>query len=274
VSKTLLRGLGLIEVVGLHGPLTVTELARRMSMHVTIASRTVTACEQEGWLTRVDGKITVGPRSALLGLASPVSQTVRQVEPIVRAIAGICDVATAASGLIGTDVMVLASAGTGGLEFGSAVASRAPVHVMAAGRAIAAQLSEAELGAVLPSEPFPGAEQVIDSLGGSAPMRTFLASQKTADPPVDAVPRTRRTLDSRLEAIRAEGFARDHGELHPRVNCIAAPWPSLALPASLACFAARDLIEQRRALIEVCLRAATQTGASAQDVIRAAATSE
>jgi DNA-binding IclR family transcriptional regulator len=271
VSKTLLRGLSLIEVVGLHGPLTVTELARRMGMHVTIASRTITACEQDGWLTRIDGKINVGPRSALLGLSSPVSRTIRQVEPIVRAIAGICDVATTVTGLIGTDVMVLASAGTGIIEFGAAFASRAPVHVMASGRAIAAQLSEAELDAVLPSEPFASAEQVIESLGGAAPMKRFLEGHETTEPPSDVLPRTRQALCIRLEAIRAEGFARDHGELHPNVNCIAVPWPSLALPASLTCFGSRDLIEQQRALIEVCLRTATQHGATAQDVIRAAA---
>jgi DNA-binding IclR family transcriptional regulator len=70
MSKTLLRGLGLIEQVGLHGPLTVTELARRSGIDVTIVSRTVKACEHEGWLARVDGKVGVGPRSALVGLAS------------------------------------------------------------------------------------------------------------------------------------------------------------------------------------------------------------
>lgn len=261
----------MIEEVSLHGPLTVTELARRTGVHVTIASRTVTACERDGWLNKVDGKITVGSRSALIGLASPVIQSVRQVEPIVRAIAGICDAATAATGLVGDGVMVLAAAGTGEAQLPTGVASRVPLHVMAAGRAIAVQLSAGELDAVLPAEPFPEAEQVIEALAGSAPLRAYLDSQDRAMPPADAVPRTRAALEDQLDAIRADGFARDHGELHPAVHCIAAPWPSLALPASIACFASRGVIEANRSLIESCLRAATSAGASAQDVIRAAA---
>src|ERR1700722_1906584 len=105
MSKTLLRGLELIEEGSLHGPLTVTELARRTGVNVTITSRAVTACERQGWLTKIDGKIPVGPRSALIGLASPINHTVRQAEPIVRAISAICDAATAATGLVGSDVM-------------------------------------------------------------------------------------------------------------------------------------------------------------------------
>jgi DNA-binding IclR family transcriptional regulator len=271
VSKTLLRGLEMIEDVSLYGPLTVTELARLSGVHVTIASRTVTACEREGWLSKVDGKVSIGPRSALIGLASPVSQTVRQVEPIVRAIAGICGAATAATGLVGNDVMVLAAAGVTGADLPTGAASRVPVHVMASGRAIATQLSSQELDGVLPAEPFPAAEQVIESLAGSAAMRAYLDSHEAATPPADAIPRTRAALEATLDLIRTEGFARDHGEVHPLVNCIAAPWPALAVPASLACFASRELIEENRSLIETCLLAATKTGAGAQDVIRAAA---
>jgi DNA-binding IclR family transcriptional regulator len=271
MSKTLLRGLELIEEVSLHGPLTVTELARRTGVHVTITSRTVTACERQGWLTKIDGKITVGPRSALIGLASPINHTVRQAEPIVRAISAICDVATTATGLVGSDVMVLASAGMAATDLPNGVASRVPVHVMAAGRAIAMQLTSQQLDAVLPAEPFPGAGQVIDSLAGSAQMRAFLDAHGSTMPPVDAVPRTRAELDAKLDGIRADGFARDHGELHPAVNCIAAPWPSVAVPASLACFATREMIEANGSLIEKCLLAAAKPGAGAQDVIRAAA---
>ena len=72
MSQTLLRGLDLIEEVGRSGPMTVTELSRRTGIHITIVSRTIKACEPEGWLVRVDGKVLPGPRSALLGLTSPV----------------------------------------------------------------------------------------------------------------------------------------------------------------------------------------------------------
>jgi DNA-binding IclR family transcriptional regulator len=270
MSKTLLRGLGLIEEVSLHGPLTVTELSRRLDLDITIASRTVKACEQDGWLTRIDGKIVLGPRAGLLALTSTVSKTVRQAEPVVRAVAGICGVATAASGLIGSDVMVLVSSGTALADVPAGLASRTPVHVMAAGRAIAAQLPADQLSAVLPPEPFPGAEQVIDSLSDSAPMGAYIARQEQGGAPVDPIPKTRHELDAQLAAVREAGFAHDRGELHPSINCIAAPWPGLEIPASLTCIGTADVIEASRALIERCLQEATSPGASVQDVIRAA----
>ena len=155
MSKTLLRGLDLIEEVGLHGPLRVSELAQWMGLDVSIVSRTVQALEQDGWLARADRKISVGPRCALLGLSSPAAAVVRQLEPLVRAIAGVTGVATSANALIGHDVMMLASAGTPASDQSDLISSRIPVYVMAAGRAIAAQLSAAQLDAVLPPEPFP-----------------------------------------------------------------------------------------------------------------------
>src|ERR1700761_7166861 len=136
-----MRGLELIEEVGRGGPLTVTELARRTGVHITIVSRTVNALEPAGWLIKVDGKIVTGPRCAVLGLTSPVSATIREAEPIVGAVAGVTGLQAAASGLIGHDLMTLTS--SGGAEMAGVsdgLLSRAPVYVMAAGRAVAAQL--------------------------------------------------------------------------------------------------------------------------------------
>src|SRR5580698_4536574 len=86
MSKTLLRGLDLIELVGLDGPMTISEIARRTGIDVSIVSRTVAACEPDGWLSRADGRIAAGPRCALLGLASPATHAIRAAEPLVRAI--------------------------------------------------------------------------------------------------------------------------------------------------------------------------------------------
>jgi DNA-binding IclR family transcriptional regulator len=273
MAKTLLRGLDLLEEVGLHGPLTVTELARRIGVHVTIVSRTVSACEPEGWLDRVDGKITVGPRCALLGLSSPASQAVHQAEPLIRAIAGVTGVAAAASGLVGRDVMVLTSAGNRTSDLPDGISSRLPVHAMAAGRAIAAQLSPEHLEAVLPPEPFPRHEQVIASLAGSTPIPAYLADFQAADAPLGGLATTREELETELQTIRTTGFARDRGELHPSVHCIATPWSAPTLPASLACIGSREEIANNRAMIEACLRAAATPGASPRDIAHAAANS-
>ena len=270
MSKTLLRGLDLIEEVGRQGPMTVTELARRSGVHITIVSRTIKACEPEGWLIRFDGKVLPGPRCALLGLSSPVNRTIREAEPLVRALAAVTGLDASADGLVGRDQMMLTTFGAAAELTGAL--SRIPVHLLAAGRAIAAQLSPAQLDAVLPAEPYPGAEQLLASLRQVAPVSAYLASLHVDPATVAALPSTRAELDVELESIRADGFARDHGRVHPSIHCIAAPWPTDTVPAALACFGSREKIEAEAALIERSLRAATRPGASAQDVLDAAAT--
>jgi DNA-binding IclR family transcriptional regulator len=271
MSKTLLRGLELIEEVGRNGPMTVTELARRTGVHITIVSRTIKACEPEGWLVRVDGKVLPGPRCALLGMTSPVSSTIREAEPLVRAIAAITGLAASADGLVGDDLMLLTSFGTAGATDLAGALSRVPVYVMAAGRAVAAQLSADQLDVVLPAEPFPDAEQLLAALHQVGPTSSYLSGFQADRDPAAALPRTRAELDTELEAIRAGGFARDHGAIHPSIHCIAAPWPTGTLPAAFACFGSRETIEGQTGLIESTLRAVTKPGATAQDVIDAAA---
>jgi IclR family transcriptional regulator, acetate operon repressor len=271
LSKTLLRGLDLIEEVGLHGPLRVTEIAQRMSLDVSIVSRTVQALEQDGWLARADRKISVGPRCALLGLSSPADALVRQLEPLVRAIAGVTGVPTSANALIGRDVMMLASSGTPLTDQGDLISLRIPVYVMAAGRAIAAHLSAEQLDAVLPPEPFPDGAAMIASQVRSAALAAYFAELGSDEPPARSIPLTRRELEVELDSIRATGFARDRGELDPSAFCIAVPLPAAGLPASLGCFGPRDVVIGRQELIESALRAATKPGATAQDVVNAAA---
>jgi DNA-binding IclR family transcriptional regulator len=272
MSKTLMRGLELIEEVGRSGPITVTDLARRTGIHITIVSRTVKACEPAGWLTKVDGKIVTGPRCALLGLTSPVSATIGEAEPLVGAIAGMTGLQAAAAGLVGSDLMTLTSSGgeeMAGITDG--LLSRVPLYVMATGRAVAAQLSTAELDAALPAEPYPGAREVLDSLSGAAPLPTYLAGFGAGGEPGGNLPRTRKDLDAELDHVRASGLARDRGEFHPGVHCIAIPWPAAGLPAALACFGAREAIEDAGPLVEACLRAAARPGAGTRDVAEAAA---
>ena len=85
------------------------------------------------------------------------------------------------------------------------------------------------------------------------------------------MPLTRAELDLDLDQIRATGFARDRGELDPSTFCIAVPLPAPGLAASLACFGPRELVTDGEQLIEAALRAAAKPGATAQDVISAAA---
>lgn len=271
MSKTLLRGLDLIEEVGRNGPMTVSELSRRTGVHITIVSRTIKACESEGWLVRIDGKILPGPRCALLGLTSPVSRTIHEAEPLVRAIAAVTGLAASADGLVGGGLMMLASFGTAGATDLAGSLSRVPVYVTAAGRAVAAQLPAERLEAVLPADPYPDVEELLTALHQVAPLSTYLAGFHADPNPPAALPRTRAELEAQFDEIRTSGFARDHGAIHPSIHCIAAPWSTGTLPAALACFGSREKIETHGPLIESVLHAATKPGATAQDVIDAAA---
>ncbi len=272
MSKTLLRGLELIEAVGQHGPLTVSELARRTGIDVTIVSRTVSACESEGWLTKNRGRITVGPRCALLGLTSPVHRLIAGAEPIVQAISGVTGTTVTASALVGGDVMILASFGNRGAgAMPDGLLSRTPVHLLAAGRAIAAQLPAERLAELLPPAPFPGPEGVLAALDTSAALPTFLADFIAGDPPAAPLPSTPAELEAELSGIRAAGFARDRGAIHPSVHCIAVPWSTGVLPAALACSGTPEAIDGGSDLIEACLLAAAKPGARGLDVAAAAA---
>jgi DNA-binding IclR family transcriptional regulator len=271
MSKTLLRGLDLIEEVGRVGSATVSELARRSGVHITIVSRTVSALEREGWLTKVRGRVTVGPRSALLATSSPASATIWEAEPLVRAIAGATGLATQAGALVGGDLMILTSAGVGIESSAETMLSRVPLNALAAGRAVAAQLPPEQLDAVLPAEPYPDAADLLGSITSTVPVEAYLANFSAPDSPPSSLPRTRAALDAELEQIRATGLAYDHGGLHPGIHCIAAPWPTPTLPAALACFGGREAVESGAVLIEACLRAAVRPGATAPDVIAAAA---
>src|SRR5258707_560285 len=113
--------------------------------------------------------------------------------------------------------------------------------------------------------------RTVAMLDGCSPIPDFVASAGPDDDAPSSVPLSRADLDAEIAAIRADGFARDHGELHPAIHCIAAPWPTPELPASLACIGSREEIDTNRAAIEACLRAATKPSAGAQDIFAVAA---
>jgi DNA-binding IclR family transcriptional regulator len=175
MSKTLLRGLELIEEVDRGGPMTIGELARRTGIHLSIVSRTVSALDREGWLAKAENVASIGPRASLLGLSSPEARAVRAAEPMVRALSGVTGLGAQAAGLIGRETMVLTSFGVDGLGSNSGMVGRLPLHVLAAGRAVAAQLPAEQLDAILPADPYPGAAEVFAALAAAEPLPAHLA---------------------------------------------------------------------------------------------------
>jgi IclR family acetate operon transcriptional repressor len=272
VSKTLMRGLVLLETIDAHGPITIMELARLSAADKSIVSRTVQALESEGWVVRGEGKIELGPRAALLGHSSPGGQALRRAEPLVHAVAGVTGMLTQAYGLVGTRAVVLAAANGRGPSTPIGLGSDIPLFATAAGKIIAAQLDSAELERRLPPEPYPDPGPELAQRAGYPPIAGALqlASNDTLASS-DAVARNREQLERQLEAIREQGLAIDDGDFHPQMGCIALPWPQPGVPAALACMGAPGDLKAMRAVVETALNAASAAGARPQDVVSSAA---
>ena len=273
MSSTFMRGLLLLEAIDRHGPLSITELARRTGIDKATVSRLVTACTEDGWIARTDRGLTLGARSALLGRWAMGSDVIAQAEPLVHAIAGITGLVTHAYGLVGSSVVLLASAS--GRDEQQLLGEAVPgiLNVTAAGRAIAAQLAPDRLDAVLPHEPFPDGSDFIEMTRKyeAAPFinRLLDAPDRTESA---GVPTTRKALDSQLDRIRKVGVSFDPGDLTPNLACIAMPWPHPSMPAALSCLGSPSDIASSEALIIRCLAAASLPAATPREVVAAAAT--
>jgi DNA-binding IclR family transcriptional regulator len=272
MSKTFLSRLAMLEVLDAAGPLTISELAHRSGLDVAVVSRTVAACEGDGWLTRAGGKITIGPRTTLLGHRGPFAEVIARAAPLVHAVAGVTGLLTHAYSLVGAS-SVLIAAGPGrhpGPPPG--LAARAPLHATAAGHAIAAQLDPARLDALLPPEPYPDASEVTATMTRTAaePIVTPAprATTAAARPPL---PRRRDELQARLDLVRDDGFATDPAALDPATACIAVPWPQPGFPSAIACLAPPGIITASTALARRALALAAQPGSSPNQVITGAA---
>jgi DNA-binding IclR family transcriptional regulator len=274
MSKTLLSRLAMFELLDACGPLTMTEIAQRSGLDLTVVSRTVSACEAGGWLTRQGGRVGLGPRCTLLGHTGPFADFVSAASRLVHAVAGVTGLDTHAYGLIGTQAAIIAAAaGRSGSTASTAIGMGAhtPLHATAGGRAIAAQLDPDVLGQLLPSEPYPDAASVIAATAGTMAATVFSPEPRSADRLGGPLPRTRAELDTQLATIRAERLAADTGSLHPAIHCLAVPWPQPALPASLGCLASADLLDAHRPMVLQTLAAAARPGATPDTVIASAA---
>ena len=261
----------MMEVIDQYGPLTITELARRTGVDKATVSRTVAACITDGWVVKADRKLTLGPRSALLGRRGLGADLIRRADPLAHAVAGITGLLTQALGLVGPTVELLASASgrEEPLHLGEAVPG--PVNATAAGKAIAAQLSAAQLDAILPPEPYPDGDDIVQRMRNAMGAPTFAQFFGSSGPPrAGSVVTSRHELDRQLHLIRHDGVAFDRGELIPTMACIAVPWSHPNLPATLACLGTPAEIAAHETLCVRCLTAATRPGASPQDVIAAA----
>jgi DNA-binding IclR family transcriptional regulator len=270
MSKTFMRGLTLLETIDLHGPITITELARRSGVEKSIVSRTITACEIDGWVVRSAGKVALGPRAALLGRSSAAEAAVRHAEPLVQALAGVTGLLAQAYALVGARAVLIASAGA---SIPVGLGTGLPLFATAAGKVIAAQLTDSELDRRLPPEPFPDATAEVAGLAGFEPLSSaLLAPPKESSSAPSKAARDRRQLAKQLEVIRRDGLATDAGEIDPSLGCIAVPWPGQpGMPAALACMGSPASLATGEVLVKAVLTAAASPAATREEIVASAA---
>lgn len=268
MSKTFLNRLAMLEVLDAAGPLTISELARRSGLDIAVVSRTVAACEGDGWLTRAGGKVAIGPRATLLGHCGPFAEVIARAAPLVHTVAGVTGLLTHAYSLIGASSVLIAAGPGRGPGIPPGLAAQAPLHATAAGHAIAAQLDPARLDALLPPEPYPDALEVTATMTGTAAEPLFAPDPRAvtaaARPPL---PRHRDDLQARLDLIRTDGYATDPAALHPAIACIAIPWPQPGFPSALACLGPPEAVITSALLIRRALALAAQPGSTPNQII-------
>lgn len=264
-----MRGFALLELLDAEGPLRISELARRSGTDKATVSRLVTAGEGDGWFLRQDGKVTLGLRSTMLGHQSSMRDRIRGAEPLVHAIAGVTGVPAMAVGQAGSSAVVYAYASGGPLALPIAVGDRFPLWLVAAGRTILCQLDEAAVDAVLPADPLPTAEDLLEGRPFARPFERVHPAAPSAT--LHPAPRTRRQLDDRLTQIRERGWERDRGEINPGTGCLAVSWSQPGLAASLSCVGSLAQIDAQEDVIMVALRTAAEPDATRDDVVAATA---
>jgi DNA-binding IclR family transcriptional regulator len=274
MSKTLLSRLAMFETLDACGPLSITELAKRSGLDVTVVSRTVSACEPDGWLMRVGGRIALGPRSTLLGHSGPTATVIAAAAPLVHAVAGVTGLLTQAFGLVGNQSVLIAEAPGRGRSAPVGLALKAPLYATAGGRAIAVQLAPAQLTSLLPEEPYPDASDLVAAMTGTTAESMFSAFRSGPAMPAQSGPvtlaRTREELEAQLDAVRRDAVSVDAGSLDPAIHCVAVPWPQADLPAALVCLGTAPALAASQGLIRRVLQVAARYGAEPRDVIAAA----
>jgi DNA-binding IclR family transcriptional regulator len=245
VSQSLLRGLALVEAVGVE-PVTVSELSRRLELDKAVVSRMVHSAEAEGWLVRRAGLISLGPRTASLGQQSGA----RRFEQLAG------DIAHALAGVTGLDVMVHQYAAgrayllvhspgrrpMGGLDIEP---QPFPLYATAGGLCLAAQLEDSEL-------------HIPDTLPAYTP----------------ATPTSVSEVRARIQKIRAGEVAREDGEFRAGMGCLSLPWRhELAVaPTAISCVGLAVDVDAVAAITRRALAAAIEPGANPSSVVAAAST--
>lgn len=199
-SSSVDRAITLLQILAASGPARVTDLARELGVHKSTTSRLLAILERRGLVHRVDdgASFVLGNGIALLAARAARPRSLpdlsRQVLSDLSAVTG----ETASINVLTDDGQVLTVEqvlGTSGLTGFNWLGERSAPHATAAGKAMYAHLSQADLDRLLPDE-FPKfTEHTLDKQG----------------------------LLDELPTIRSLGFATCRDELELGLSAVAAP---------------------------------------------------
>ncbi len=153
IAQTLDRGLLILELlVRNNAKLSISEIARELDVHRTIAHRLVSTLEARSYIVRVTGN-KYKLANKLITLASNIDNQLRSIaRPFLLALSREFDETVHIVTLEGTDVLFLdAYEGSKALRVTSRVGQFLPAHATSVGKAILATLTKEELKALYPN---------------------------------------------------------------------------------------------------------------------------
>ncbi|HLT61771.1 MAG TPA: IclR family transcriptional regulator [Microlunatus sp.] len=196
----LARGLALLEALaGAEAPLTGADLARSTELPRTTVHDLLHTLAALGYVRETGRGYAVAPK--VLGLGHGYLAAVDlagEADRAVRRLGDLTGETVQVAILDGTDVLYIAKADSrNALRLVSAVGRRLPAHLTGVGKALLAQLDEAELDRRYPAPELP--TMTPHSIGRTDELKRALAE------------------------VRAAGLAYDSCESNPDVACVAAP---------------------------------------------------
>jgi DNA-binding IclR family transcriptional regulator len=201
VTRTLDRGLAILEAVAERGECTLSDIARATAISASTAFRLLETLEHRGYLARAEdtGTYRIGPRAFDVGTAFSGARRLNDVaRPLLKRLAEELGESVALALRDGSHAMYVEQVeARDAVRLIARLGTRLPLHCTAVGKVLLAWLWEAR----------------VDELLGPPPYATRTAATLVQ----------REPLLADLEATRRRGWAIDAQEYEPGVRCLAAP---------------------------------------------------
>ncbi|WP_420346322.1 IclR family transcriptional regulator [Pelagibius sp.] len=201
ITRTLDRGLRVLEVIADEASLSLSEIARRLDLTPATTFRLLETLRHRDYVRQDEetGLYDVGPRAFQIGSAFTERLRIHQVaQPVLGRLADeLGDTVSLGLRDGGEVIFVDQREGRGMIRMAPRLGVRAPLHCTAAGKVLTAWLWEAALRDVL----------------GDRPMERFTESTIASWP----------ALIEELDRVRQQGYAMDLEEYEQQICCLAAP---------------------------------------------------